>query len=239
LRINLEDALASLEDMRQADSDEGVANTLMRVAVAYLERGKFDLADEALNEAYYYCDKLDNPDGKAHVALRWSEVALAQEQYELAEERLREALTHFESKQNLSSITSALEKLGKVQDKAGRHEDACNSLERALDICYQGGDQVGQLLFQQYLAPVYRKLGKFKQAAKTYAAMGDLARTKGDMQREALAWIGIGTCRAEAGDPKAGANDLAKAKRLFEGLGQLSRAAQVETEIARFKRGEV
>ena len=238
MRINLEDALASLEDMRQVDSEEGVANALMRVAVAYLERGRIEPADEALDEAYYYCTKLDNLEGKAHVALRWSEVAMARGDYDLAEERLNEALAYFESQDNKSSITSALERLGRAQAGAGRQQDACNSLERALVICHQGEDQVGQLLFQQYLAPLYRQQGELKKAARAYAAMGDLARAKRDLQREALAWIGVGTCRAEAGDSKGGAEDLAKAKAIFARLGHMRRAAQVDAEMKRFLQGE-
>ena len=234
MKIDLEDALATLEDMRHEDSEEGVANALFRVGVAYLERSRVSEADEALDEAYYYCKKLENPSGLARICLRWAEVALLQEQVQLAEERLSEALAVFEKENDQTGVVGALERLGRVCAHAGRDEEACAHFERALNICAKGGDQVGQLLFSQYTAPLLRRRGLLKEAAKSYASMGDLARAKGDHMREALAWVGVGTCRAEAGDIEGGVANLGQAKKIFTSLGQLSRAEQVQSEIERF-----
>ena len=235
VKIDLEDALNFVDEMRAVDSDEGVANALMRLAVAYLERKKYNLAFEALDEAYYICNKLENHTGRAQVCLRLAEVAQARGEWQEAEERLEEALKVFKDEGQIAGQVSALERLGRLFVKTGRLPAAASRLEKAAALLAKSGDQVGRLLLTQQLAPVYRQKGVFAKALAAYEDLGRLAGEVGDTQRVALALVGAAACQAELGRLKQGIDTLRQAMGVFEGLGQKTRVSQVEAEVARLE----
>lgn len=233
LRVDLEDALARLEEARYLDRDELVANALMRVGVAWLQRRQWEAAWEALDEAHYLCQKLDNPTGRAQVCLYQAEVARARGELEEAEARLREALAVFQELDDVSGRVRALEGLGEVLTQGGRLEEASAALEEALGLAEAGGDRVAQLLFLQYLAPLYRRRGLGDRALATYRRLGELAGELNEPQRVALAAVGVGTLLAESGDCQGAQAAFAEAERVFRSLGLMQRAAQVAAECAR------
>ncbi len=231
--MDLEDALARLEEARYLDRDEVVANALLRVGVAWLQRRQWDAAWEALDEAHYLCRKLDNPAGLAQVCLYRAEVARGRGDLARAEAQLREALAVFQEQGDVSGRVRALEGLGGVLAQAGRLEEASAALEEALGLAEAGGDRVAELLFLQYLAPLYRRRGLGERALATYRRLGELAGELNEPQRVALAAVGVGTLLAEAGDRQGAREAFGQAERVFRRLGLMQRAAQVAAECAR------
>lgn len=229
----LQDELERLAEMRAVDSDEGVANSLMRVAIAYLDKGQPELAADPLDEARYLCRKLENPIGLAQVCLRLADVSAAAADFEKAREQLAEAEGIFAEKEDLVGRVGALERVGRVELAAGREAEAARAWEEALGIVCQGGDLVGELLLVQYLAPLYRRMGRNSEAMEFYRRLGRLADTAGDPQRVALALVGLGTLLAQDGDFGQARTALEQAAEQYELLGQLERAAQVKQEMAR------
>jgi tetratricopeptide (TPR) repeat protein len=237
VKLDLEDALASLEDARHEDVDEQVANALFRVGVACLERRRWDQAGEALDEARYLCTKLENHPGRARVALAEAQVAEARGDAGRAQKLAREALEVFTTAGDTASRLKALEVLSQALAAAGRLEEAAAVLEEALGLVREGGDQVAELLFTQYVAPLYRRLGRSGEALDAYRSVGRLAHAKGDHMRVALAAVGVGTLEAELGRPEPAREAFGQARELFKDLGQLGRAGQVEAEMARLGLG--
>ncbi|MBI4800299.1 MAG: tetratricopeptide repeat protein [Desulfarculus sp.] len=235
MKIDLEEALNQLDSMRELDSDEGVANALLKVAVAYLERGRAALATEPLDEAYYYCRKLDNDLGRAHVSLRQGQMELLLGRFPEAVAKYREALEVFESQEHPSGQVGAMEGLAQALAAAGDAAGAAASLEQALELAGQAGDKVALVLLRQYLAPLYRHLDMPEQALEVYLEMGRLAQELGDVQRVALALVGVASMQAVTGQTGAAQRNLAQAHRAYQELGQMARARQVEQEMARLR----
>jgi tetratricopeptide (TPR) repeat protein len=233
MKINLEQALQDLDAMRQMDSDEGVANALFTVAVAYLDRGKADDAWEALDEAGYLCRKLENEPGLAQVNLRLGEVELVRGNLPLAEESLRAALDFFVAQDDAPGRTGALERLGRVLIEGRRLAEAARVYEEALELCLAGNDDVGEVLMTQYLAALYRNLDRREEAVVAYDNLRRAAEALGDRQRVALALVGVGTCLVELGKVQPGLEAMAQAAQEYADLGQMTLAEQVRAEMER------
>lgn len=235
VKIDLNQAIEDLQAARGLDRDEVVANALIKVGVAYLERGRLDAAAEALEEAHHYCRQLDNDAGRAQVALRLAQVDEGRGQLQAAALRLAEALEVFRGQADLAGQVAALERLSQVLALAGRLSQAAGCLREALDLVEPAGDKVSLVLLNQYLAPLLRRLDQREAALAAYERMGRLAQEIGDLQRLALALVGVGTLQAEGGSLGAGLRNLDQAAQVFSGLGQQTRAAQVRDEIERLR----
>lgn len=232
MKVNLDEALNLLDQMREADSDEGVANALMRVAVAMLDRGKAEMALEHLDEAHYYCQRLDNQEGRAQVCLRQAQAEHQLGRFEAAEAKLREAMDIFVAGEHVMGRVNTLERLAQVLADAGRDGEAIACLEEALDLVGPQGDPVARVLLSQYLAPLQRRQGLLEQALDTYIRMGSLAQELGDMQRVGLALVGAGGMQAQLRRKTSAFKNLEQAERLFKELGQAGLAQQVQAQLA-------
>ncbi|MFH1034057.1 MAG: tetratricopeptide repeat protein [Pseudomonadota bacterium] len=235
MKIDLNEALDTLDSMRELDSEEGVANALLLVAVAYLERGKAELAAEPLEEAYYYCRKLDNQPGRAHVSLRQGQMELSQGRPGESAAKYREALEVFQGAGDIPGQVTALEGLAQALTAGDDQARAIEALEQALALVEQGDDQVALVLLRQYVAPLYRHLGRHEEALDAYLEMGRGAQALGDLQRVALALLGAGAMQAQTGRTGVALKNLGQARRAFSELGQATLAEQVGQEIARLE----
>lgn len=233
MNIDLEDALASLEDARYEDQDELVANALFKVGEAYLQRRRLEEAFEALDEAEHYCRQMDNQDGLAQVNLRLARLQLMRGYHDSGLKRVDAALAHFTAQKEEPRRLSALELKYQLLASAGSLEEAALCLEEALAMVEDAGDDVGRILFGQYLAALLRQLGRQDEALAHYRQVGLLAHKLGDYQRVALASVGVGTITAEKGDEKLSRAAFGQAREIFESLGQLKRAGQVQAEMER------
>ena len=230
--MNLGQELDRLQEMRAIDSDEGVANALLRVGVAFLERGRLEEAFDPLDEAYYLCNKLENPAGLAQVALRLAQVAEARSDHDRARELLRQALGIFVDQGDQAGRLTALERLAGLEAQAGRPEAAAELLEEGLALLAERGDRVGLILFTQYLAPLYRGLERWTEAEQAYRDLGRMADQNGDTQRVALALVGLGTVAAHTGRPAEALEAMEQAAQVYRGLGQNTLAEKVDQERA-------
>jgi tetratricopeptide (TPR) repeat protein len=237
VKIDLEEAIAALNDARHDDIDEAVANALYRVGAAYLQRNRPGDAFEPLDEARYLCGKLENRIGGAHVNLALGQVAGAKGQAEEAESLCRQALAVFEEDADDSGKVKTLEFLSQVLYALGRKDEAVDALEQALALTEKADDKVGQILFKQYLAPLYRDLERLEDALAAYRALGRLTHEAGDHQRTALAAVGVGTMLAALERNEEAVQAFEEARDIFTNLGQLQRASQVEAEMAQLGKG--
>ncbi len=237
MSVNLKDALDELEEMRHADSDEGVANAQFKIGVGYLQRGKLDKADEALDEAHYLCGKLENDIGRAHVAKNQALIAEQRGQLDAALEKINEALAVFEEQSSEDIIFDAREMKARMLHEAGRGQESAELLSSMIARADQAGDDVTVLLLLQYLAPVLRGLGRLEEALVNYRRYGALAQKLNDPQRMVLAYVGVGTLEEQLGRPHIAVGALEEAAKLFDTLGMPEQVAQTRTEIMRLTNG--
>ncbi|MCB2228644.1 MAG: tetratricopeptide repeat protein [Desulfarculaceae bacterium] len=235
MKVDLTQALESLDEARLLESDEGTANALFKVGVGYLQRGSLDAAAEALDEALHLCTKLENPVGRGQVLLRLAELAAAANQPEAALERLSQAEESFRSIPDQAGLASALERKGNLLEAQGDLEGAAGALEEALRLAQEAGDELSQLLLYQYLAPLYRKAGHAETALEAYRRLGVLCQALNDPQREALALVGVGALLAQRGDVEEADQALAGAQELFHRMALPQQAKQVAAERERLK----
>lgn len=235
MSVNLKDALDQLQEMRHHDSEEGVANALFRVGVGYLQRGKIDQADEALDEAYYLCGKLENKLGLAHVAKHQAVIAEKRGQEDEALEKLEEALAIYQEHDQSQFVYDAKEMKSRLLHLAGRSEESAELLASMLADAQAANDEITSLLLLQYLAPVLRSLGRLEEALANYRLYGALAEKLNEPQRVALAYVGVGTLEAQLGRPHIAVGALEEAAKAFESLGMPEQVAQVKNEILRLK----
>lgn len=235
MKLNLDEVLTSLAQARQDDVDEQVANALFRVGTAYLQHHRPDLAKEALDEALYLCNKLENPGGRAQVDLKMAEAEQAQGELAQAERRLMEAMVTFKELDDKAGLVNALEHLGRLYETAGQAEPACRVYGDALLLARGSGDNVSELLLAQRRAPLLRALGRADEALVEYRGMAAAASEVQDPQRLALALVGVGTLSFEQGMADVGAKALGDAADTYAILGQTKRAEQVRRELERFQ----
>ncbi len=233
MKISLEDALGRLDEARFEDIDEKVANALMLVGAAYLQRGHLDQAREALDEAHYLCRKLDNPAGRAQVCLWMARVLEGQGEYQGALACLDEAAEVFaDSGEHLSGRVQVLEARVRVLSAAGRPQEALPHLEEARRLAQEAGDQVALVLFEQELAGLCRRLGRREESLLAYRRLEELAASLGDHQRRALALVGVGSLEAAAGNLDDARRALGQARELYRRLGQNQLARRVAEEMS-------
>ncbi|MCA1905481.1 MAG: hypothetical protein LDL11_02675 [Desulfarculus sp.] len=233
VKIDLNQALDELDAARGLDREELVANALLKVGVAYLERGRLDQAAEALDEARHYCAKLDNPTGAAQVDLRLAAIDQGRGDLAAAAGRLKGALATFAAAGEIPGQVTALERLAQLLALAERWEEAAACLERALELISGAGDKVAEVVLNQNLAPMLRRTGQTARSLAAYERMGLAAQELGDHQRLALALVGVGSLQAEAGSLGPALKNLAQAEAVYRELGQHTRANQVRGEILR------
>lgn len=233
MKIDLSDALAGLEDARYEDRDELVANALFKVGEAYLQRDRLDEAAEALAEARYLCEAANNREGLARLGLSLGRLHLMRGEFDAGLDHAGGALEFFGAGDDLSSRVSALELNAQLLAAAGRLDESAGMLEQALALSEGAGDAVGRILFGQYLASMLRQMGRLEAALEHYRQVGRLAHELGDLQRVALAAVGVGTLAAELGDRGLCRSAMEEAGATFESLGQPTRADQVRAELER------
>eukprot|EP01022_Parablepharisma_sp_SALTPOND_P028521 TRINITY_DN71093_c0_g1_i1.p2 TRINITY_DN71093_c0_g1~~TRINITY_DN71093_c0_g1_i1.p2 ORF type:complete len:594 (-),score=226.56 TRINITY_DN71093_c0_g1_i1:622-2403(-) len=219
--------------MRELDSEEGVANALFQVAVGYLQRKSWSAAAEALDEALHLCIKLDNPAGQGQVRLRLAELAAAQQDPDQALEHLATAEECFRGLEDVSGLASVLERRAGLLEQAGDLAGAAEALQQALELAQEANDELSQLLLNQYLAPLQRRLGRLDQAYESYRRLGALSQKLNEPQREALALLGVAALLAQRGEAEEAARALTGAEEIFNRLGLPRQAAKVAAERER------
>lgn len=238
LKIDLEDALAAVADARYEDSEEMLANALLKAGVAWLERSRWAEADEALDEAHYLCGRLENWAGLGQVCLRRADAAMGAGQAQQAVAWLDEAAEVFgreeQAREQAQALAlSLLERRAAALERLGRDEEALAALEEALGIVAQAGDTVSELFLRQAQAPVLRRLARWDEALAAYHRLGALAQGVNERQRLALAYLGAAHCEAALGRAELAGRAMEAARRVYEDLGQMERARQVGEEMAR------
>ncbi len=233
MKVKLEEALNQLQNARAAENDQGIANALFVVGVGYMQKERWDAAAGALDEALELCQQLGNFAGQGQVLIRQAELAAQQEKPSQALELLERARAAFAEISDPAGQANALEKRANFLESTGDLAGAARALEEALELALGAKDELSQLLLNQYLAPLYRRLDRADAALEAYRRLGYLSQRLGEPQREALALMGVGTLLLQAGNQAEGLQALDKAREMYAELGQAKLAAQVKQEMDR------
>ena len=233
MKIDLGQALDNLQQMRAEGSGEAVANALFVVAMAQMHKGRAAPAKQALDEALELCTELGNLSGQGQVLLRLAELAHQAAKTVEALDLLNRALACFAQAQDAPGRAAALERRARLQQETGDLAGAAQSLEEALALALEAGDELSQMLLNQYLGPIYRGLGDQTKALGAYRRLGALSQKNKEPQREALALVGVGTLLAGQGQADEAELAFKSAEEVFRRLGQPKQAEVVAGERKR------
>ncbi|MCB2192937.1 MAG: tetratricopeptide repeat protein [Deltaproteobacteria bacterium] len=230
MKIDLGQALDNLQQMRAEGGKESIANALFVVGMAQMQKGRPAPAKQALDEALELCRELGNRSGEGQVLMRLAELAQQAGDLGPAKGMLDQALESFVQAQDDPGRAAALERRARLFQETGDLGEAAASLEEALALAGRAGDELSQMLLNQYLAPVYRGLEQNDKALEAYRRLGALSQKNNEPQREALAMVGVGTLLAAKGQADEAEKAFLGAEEVFKRLGQPKQAEVVAAE---------
>jgi DNA-binding SARP family transcriptional activator/tetratricopeptide (TPR) repeat protein len=117
---------------------------------------------------------------------------------------------------------SALNGLGLVDSRQGRHEQAAGHFQTALTLCRQTGDQSGEIRALVNLGLVDSRQGRHEQAAGHFQTALTLCRQTGDQSGEIRALVNLGLADLRKGHHEQAADHLQEALALCREAGDLT-----------------
>jgi DNA-binding SARP family transcriptional activator/Tfp pilus assembly protein PilF len=133
---------------------------------------------------------------------------------------------------------SALNGLGLVDSRQGRHEQAAGHFEMALALCRQTGDRTGEIRALVNLGLVDSRQGRHEQAAGHFEMALALCRQTGDGTGEIRALVNLGLADLRGARHKQAADHLEEALALCREAGDLTPRGYALTTLGLLHTGE-
>jgi tetratricopeptide (TPR) repeat protein len=133
---------------------------------------------------------------------------------------------------------SALNGLGQVDSRQGRHRQAAAHFETALALCRQAGDQSGEIRALVNLGLVDSRQGRHRQAAAHFETALALCRQTGDQSGEIRALVNLGLADLRTGRHEQAADHLQEALALCREAGEWTPKGYALTTLGLLHTGE-
>jgi tetratricopeptide (TPR) repeat protein/transcriptional regulator with XRE-family HTH domain len=133
----------------------------------------------------------------------------------------------------------ALSDLGQIQQWAGDHPAAIDSLTYALGLYRDLGDQHGEAAALTQLGVILYTIDDYPAATASLTRALGLYRDLGDRKGEAYALGGLGVIQALTGDLAASAARHEQALELYRSLGDLAGEAEALIELGAVQSGDM
>jgi len=133
---------------------------------------------------------------------------------------------------------SALNGLGLVDSRQGRHEQAAGHFEMALALCRQTGDRTGEIRALVNLGLVDSRQGRHEQAAGHFEMALALCRQTGDRTNEIRALVNLGLADLRRARHEQAAAHLEEALTLCREAGDLTPRGYALTTLGLLHTGE-
>jgi tetratricopeptide (TPR) repeat protein len=160
-------------------------------------------------------------------------IDMAEGKFEQAEKHLLQALEAFRATGDRRNEAKMLNNFGYLRRLQGRIGEAEPMHLESLAIRREIGDRVGQGRILGMLSILYENEGRYDDAQATASEAYEIAREANDRLFMATSLSQLAQAQFSAGDADAARESYAKAKALFEGIDDASRAAQVTVRLAR------
>jgi DNA-binding SARP family transcriptional activator/tetratricopeptide (TPR) repeat protein len=133
---------------------------------------------------------------------------------------------------------SALNGLGLVDSRQGRHQRAAGHFETALALCRRTGDRTGEIRALVNLGLVDSRQGRHQQAAGHFETALALCRRTGDRTGEIRALVNLGLADLRTGRHQQAADHLQEALALCREAGDLTPRGYALTTLGLLRTGE-
>lgn len=200
---------------RAVGNRRGVATSLRNLANLLSQRGAFDDAAAALDEARRINVELNDRAGMAAVD---NERGLLEEErghYPASLEAFRLALQGFERAGDPHGVAQALNDIGFAQYQLGAYDDAQAYWQRASDAYARLGDETGVIRTQQNLGLLDAARGRWSEALRRQTGALAQARRRQMAEEAAVGQRNLAELALLRGDTGAALRDAAAALALF------------------------
>jgi hypothetical protein len=223
LRGHMEEWIAicgvALDSARRLADREAEAHLLADLALAYSDRGQYDISLRHLEIALALLREVGDRDRECTVLITLGEECTYLQQYERAAEALRAGLTIAREIGNPYAQGAAHTGLGLLQAKFHQFDEAFAHLHEALRLFRDVGERFGEGFVLNNLADAYVHSGRLDDALATYRQAVAHRREIGHRQGEAISLRGLGKALRDSGDTEGARECWQQALALLEELG--------------------
>ncbi|GAB1596369.1 protein kinase domain-containing protein [Lysobacter claricitrinus] len=206
----------AVELRRAVGNRRGVATSQRNLANLLSQRGAFDAAAAALDEARRINIELNDRAGLAAVD---NERGLLEEErghYAASLDAFRLALQGFERAGDPHGVAQALNDIGFAQYQLGAYDDAQTYWQRAADAYRQLGDETGVIRTRQNLGLLLAARGRWADAQQAQADALSQARRRQMAEEAAVAYRNLAELAIARGDTVSAVRNASAALALFQ-----------------------
>jgi len=201
------------------DDDVEACRIGLQLGQLLWRRGDYDGARMALVQAIAAGERLEALDVLAEGAKQFGNVAYLEGDLRLAGEMYRRSQAHYEQLQDAAGIADIHSNLGGLAASLGHWDDALAEHETSLTLRRLMGNPWGVGTCLNNIGEMYRARGDAAKAADAFEQAIATWTPIGYASGIAIALIGLGAARIEAGDVDGGEAHLRDAEQRFDAVG--------------------
>lgn len=196
---------------------------LRRMGTAYMQKGEFEKARDALRRAVRISEELEDDVLTAKARARYGEVLQALGDLDGAIDSFREALNKEQRHQNIIGMAKAHRRLGSAFHRKGHFPRAQEAFEEAAALLRGAEDEVASALLATSEGELHQDAGRFDQALDSYESALVVTERRGNAVGIANCLRHLGSLSVELGEAPSAAEHLNRAQGIHESLGSENR----------------
>ncbi len=201
------------------DDTEEKADIFITLGILYTLTGKWDTAEEVLNQALTLERNIDNPLLKARIWKRMGYLWLEKGKYTEADEILRDAEQVFSELGEEAGVSEVLGYRGLIHYYRGELDAAVESFKEQLAIAERRGDRATVALVNKYLGGVAFYQGKLDDALAHYQINMEIVMSLGVEKDIGVAYNNLGLVHSHMKKFEQALDYYSKAMAIHEKLG--------------------
>ncbi|MEO1428845.1 MAG: CHAT domain-containing protein [Cyanobacteria bacterium J06633_8] len=194
--------------------------------IAYLYQGKYDKAEESINQALSIFDlELNDSVGKGNTLNNLGELYRHRSEYPQSLEYLNQALKIFQSNQNQLGLGTTINNIGLVHDELGQHHQALKHYQDSLKIRKQIKDERGIGTTLHNIGFIHDQLEEYDKALEFYRQALKINHQLNNRGAIAETLNNMGLIYNKLGQHTSALQYLKQSKKIFQKLNYPSREA--------------
>ena len=188
----------ALEIADKAKYKNGRIIILQNMGELYIKQEDYKNALETYSELHTLCKDSDSPDFLCASLIYLANVQVKLGDYTEAGKNLEKALQIVKDEKHRGVV---LGNLGSVFMESGRHTEALDKYEKALEISVKSRDKTNEIKWLSGLGTFYSRDGEYNKAFQYYEKALSLAREANDRDSESIQLNNIGALYLDLGEP--------------------------------------
>jgi len=232
---SIKDMKEFLQQAREREDEKQIANLTFKLGDKYLERGKLDLAQPLLEEAFSLCQKHENPTAQAIVAFSLASLYLENKETDEAEKTAKPAYDWYHQEKDTKGLAKTCLLLGDIQWAKGSFKKALNYFTEASAICKTGEDIIGSATLLDRMAKMSRLLDNDEEAIIHFQASLKCWQALGIPDREGMTLTNLGDLYRKKGELSQAISCHEQALLIYQGLKNIKAVSALEQELEKLK----